>query len=88
MPKQLSMEEKGIIVGMSLAGLSHAEIATKRNTPKSTVTNIIHIYHQRGTAAHAPISGRPRALSERDIRSMIRNTKREGRVTLQDITTM
>jgi transposase len=85
MPKHLSTEEKGVIVGMNLAGMKHREIAEARGVPKSTVSGIISNYGIRGTTTHAQGAGRPPALTERDIRSVARSARRDRRATLREI---
>jgi|1186.fasta_scaffold111665_1 transposase len=88
MPKtrELTDFERGEIVGLSKGGSSQREIAQILNHPKSTVGDIIKKYNEQGLTSAASRSGRPKILTERDNRHLIKVVKDNRKDTLEEIT--
>ena len=79
-------EQKGIVVGMHIAGMKQAEIALHVNMPTSTVCCILKKWKMTGTVVAEKSPGRPLKLSERDIRSISRTAITNRCATKHEIT--
>ena len=66
-----------IAVGMSKAGLSTRVIADKLRVPKPSVGRWISKYRELGHVNRKKGSGRPRKLSSRDVRKIVRNVSKK-----------
>jgi len=86
MPKDSTKEERDIVVKMSLEGHKNEEIADTVGYTKSTVYKIIQRAKIRGTTERPMSPTKPRSLSVRDERALVRTVKRERDAPLQDIT--
>lgn len=84
--RSLTTEEKARIVGMHEAGVKGAKIARELGYSTSTVYTVLKSFERRGTVESPKPSGRPRKVSERDGRSLVRELKKDRRQTLSDIT--
>ena len=65
------------IVGMRKAGKKFPEIATQLNIKKDTARKIWNRYLERNDCENAPRSGRPKAMSEGDIRLLKRHLQHD-----------
>ena len=74
-----------LIVGMRRAGCTYAYIAGELNIPKSTVGNIIRRFLERGTTDSLVRSGRPKLISERGMRVILRMIYNNRRISLTKI---
>ncbi len=74
--KDLTPYQRGIIIGSSKIGGSPAAIAKAYQIPDSTVrTTLARAAQRNDTGASRPRSGRPKAVSDRDERHIIRLVK-------------
>lgn len=83
--KEYTQFEKGMVVGMWRHGAVHQEIADELDIPRRSVTTIIAAYRDRGNTLRPTTPTKPRKLSERDVRSLVRCTKRDRRAPLAEI---
>ena len=84
---ELSAAERGMIVGAKLHGATHAEAAALVGCTKSTVTFTLQRMVTQPQLNSRPRSGRPKVLSERDIRRLLWIVRRNPSInykTLQD----
>lgn len=65
------------VVGMRKAGKKFPEIATQLNIKKDTARKIWNRYLERNDCENASRSGRPKALSEGDIRLLKRHLQHD-----------
>jgi transposase len=86
MRKMLSDEEKGFVVGMYLGDKMQVQVAKARGIPPTSVATLVKAYRTRGSVACPKNAGWPPKLRGRDVRSVVRESKRKRRPTLQDIT--
>ena len=78
---ELSFEIKERIIGMRLAGCQNKTIAKLLNISESTAGTVWKRYKDRGTIKNAKRSGRPKKLTDRDQRSLLRIVhKKEGKI--------
>src|SRR6185436_7383414 len=84
--KELTEFERGKIVDLHIGKFSVRKIAKILNHPPSTVGEIIKKYNELGLTSTLPRSGRPKILSERDNRQLIKITKNNRNKTLKEIT--
>jgi len=84
--KELTDFERGKIVGLHIGGFSIRKISEILKHPKSTVGDIVKKYNEQGLTSTLPRSGRPKILSERDNRQLIKITKNNRNKTLEEIT--
>jgi|KBSSwiStaDraftv2_1062776.scaffolds.fasta_scaffold275747_2 transposase len=82
MPKnrELSTVERAEIVGAWKCGVKVIDISSRLGQSERTVRSIIAKYKIKGDIVNEPRSGRPKALSERDVRTLNRivRSKRQG----------
>lgn len=88
MPKsrELTVAERGTIVGMKLKGATYAEIAGTVNCSTSTVQKVLKKSKDIGTLESMPRSGRPPIFQDRDLRELKRVAISNRRAPLADIT--
>jgi len=78
--KELTIIERGIIIGFHKAGESERAISKKTGHSKTAIHNTITKYHKTSVLTTAPQSGRPKKLTERDkrhLKSIISKERRE-----------
>lgn len=61
--KELSEEQRGIIVGLEVAGWSYSRIAAHMGCGKSAVSKLLKKYRETGSVKNLKRSGRPRATT-------------------------
>ncbi|KAG0041712.1 hypothetical protein BGZ90_009681, partial [Linnemannia elongata] len=88
MPKHLSIELKGRIIGAYEAGVAPSSIAKAFNVHKNTVLNVIKKWEQDGTIVPKKSPGRPPILGEQDVEQLLNRVQDNNRETLQEITKM
>jgi transposase len=78
--RELSIVERAEIVGAWKCGVKVKDISNKLGFREKTVRNIITKYKINGDVVNKPRSGRPKVLSERDVRTLNRivRGKRQG----------
>lgn len=81
----LTLEEQGIIVGMSKAGSSLSEISRHFGRPKKSISLVLKRYHERGSIQIAQRSGRPRKLQAHDRRMLKYEVQKNRRVHLAEL---
>ena len=83
--KQLSSDLKSRIVAKHQAGNSYGNISEQLHVAKSTVQSVINKYKSLGSTANLPRSGRPRKITTRMARKIVRQVQNDPRVTRNDI---
>jgi len=83
--KELTVFERGEIVGAWKCGISVRKIAETLNQSKSTVQDVISVYRSSNCEKPPPRSGRPRIMTERDNRHLQRILKENRRTNLQEL---
>ena len=81
---ELTDYEKGAIVALS-RHFSHAEIANELGRPRRTVSNFLQRTRERGSIENLPRAGRPRKLSDSDVRLLVRDAEKESRVPFREL---
>lgn len=71
---------------MHKSGLPPSQIAKHCEIPVNSVKSILRTFKKRSTTQSLKPSGRPKNLSDRDIRSLVSDTNHERCTTLQEIT--
>lgn len=84
--KELTDFERGEIVGLSRGGFSYKNISIILGIPKSTVGVVVKNYNEQGLTTTKPRSGRPKILSERDNRHLMKIAKENRSNTLEELT--
>lgn len=84
--RQLTTEEKGLIVGMHEAKMSGADIARNMGMPKTTVYTILKNFQLRGTVVSPKPTGRPQKLTPRDKREIVKLLSKNRSMSLAQIT--
>ncbi|KAF9343787.1 hypothetical protein BGX26_005200, partial [Mortierella sp. AD094] len=85
-PETLILEKKVLIIGMSFGNKTGQEFTDKFSVPLSAVHRLNRTYNERATLERQEVSGRPKALSIRDIRSLKCAVRKNRRAPLRDIT--
>ena len=88
MPKrqELTDFERGEIVGLFKGKFKQSKIVEILDHPKSTVSAIIKKYREQGLTTTASRSGRPKSLTNRDNRHLVKVVKENRNKTLEEIT--
>ena len=73
--KILSVEQRGEIIGRRKAGATYATLAREFGVSLSTVRGITKRYEERGTVKRKEGSGAKPLLTDRDVRSLVRNAR-------------
>ena len=81
----LSIEKKGIIVGMSHSGMSQRSIATELGIPRSTIKYVLKRYRNFGTVVTCKIIRRHCKVMERGRRELGRILTQNRRIPLASI---
>src|SRR4051812_10920241 len=68
--KELTIFERGKIIGLYETGYSERAISEKTGHSKTTIHNTIIKYNETGVVTTLPQSGRPKKLTERDKRHL------------------
>ena len=84
--RELTDFERGKIVGLYKGGFSQRNITKILDIPKSTVGEVIKKYNKVGLTTTVSCSGRPKVLSERDNRHLVKIAKENRSNTLEEIT--
>jgi transposase len=79
-------EENTRVVGMFKGGCRMSEIAVSMDIPKQSISDILKKYRIENTVETSRHSGRPKKLSEWDIRAIVQVAKQHMKATLVDIT--
>jgi transposase len=83
--RELTPEERKIIVDMRSNNISYRAIAKSTNIPHSTVQSVIKRFIDSGTVISAPRNGRTPILSTRNLRNLKNVVIKNRRVTLHEI---
>lgn len=84
--RDLSDFERGMIVGLHLAGKSERQIAAIVEVGKSTAHDVITAYNTSQKTTVAPRTGRQPILNERDTRQLVRTVKKNRKAAVEEIT--
>lgn len=83
--RELTQEERMLLVEMHSKNMSYREIAKSTNIPHSTVQSVIKRFIHSGTVISTPRKGRQPILSTRDLRKIKNNILKNRHVTLHEI---
>lgn len=83
--RELTPYTRGRIVGLASAGCSSASIARSVNCPDSTVRTTLKTAPSRDDGESAPRDGRPKILTSRDERHIIRRARIEPDITYLEL---
>jgi hypothetical protein len=83
---ELSEFERGEIIGLKKANFSYREIANILNRSKRAVENTINDYFKKNKTTAALKSGRPKKLSRRDERQLVKAVKKDPKTTAYKLT--
>ncbi|KAF9080179.1 hypothetical protein BGX29_005551, partial [Mortierella sp. GBA35] len=86
MPKRLSVELKGRIIGAYEFGITPSLIAKKHNILISTVLKVVKKWEKDGTVIPKKSPGRRPVLDKWDVEQVINKAKEDNRASLQEIT--
>ena len=84
--KELTDFERGEIIGLHKGNFSINEIKDLLGHPRSTIGDIIKKYNEQGLTSTLPRSGRPKILTDRDNRQLVKTVKTNRNLTLIEIT--
>ena len=84
--KELSVFERGKIIGAWKCKKKEREIADILDHPKSTVHNVIYAYRNLGFETMPPWSSRPQTIIERDGRYLEKLLKENRRTNIYELT--
>ncbi|KAI8364703.1 Homeodomain-like protein [Radiomyces spectabilis] len=82
----LTVEQKIEIMAYKNAGWSAAKIAKHFKVARGTVYNVIKNHEQRGTHERKKGSGPRKKLTERDVRTLVRELHKDPHILLSDLT--
>lgn len=74
--KETSVEIRNIIIKLRKENKSYGKIAEIMKKSRATVQSIIKKYESTGTVLNEKRSGRPKVLSNRDVRMLLKNVKK------------
>ena len=83
--RYVTEEVRAMIVGMRTVGLKLSEIALIVERPIPTISKIISSYYEHGSVKLPKRFRRPKKLSDRDRRSLVRDMKQNRRAPLAEI---
>jgi transposase len=81
----LSVQVQNLMVGMYKGGASVSQIAVHSGVWKGTVSKVLKRYRERGSVQIAKRSGRPRKLTDRDLRILKREIVMNRRAPLAEL---
>ena len=81
---ELTDVQKGAILALEPL-YSHAQIEAQLNIPRTTITSFINRARGRESIENLPRPGRPRKLSDADVRYLVRNAESETRVPFKEL---
>jgi transposase len=84
--KPLASEVKNQIIGMHRVKARNVDIAQECGLSASTVQSVISKFKLSGSVERKKPSGRPKILTSRDHRHLIRDIKRSQRLTTDQLT--
>ena len=84
--KELTVFERGMIVGLHKGNHSASDISSILKIPRTTCQSVIKNFCEKGLTDVAPRSGRPPLLTEREKRTLIRKTRENRKDSLEEIT--
>lgn len=84
--KELTEDEKKVIVSMDEKGMSARSIAETFGRSNSCISRVLRRFRERGTLKNSLRSGRPPKWSDRDRRNLGKVVRDDRRQTLADIT--
>jgi len=81
-------EQKATVVGMRKGGKSAKEISAELSIPLQSVYSVLRRHSVSGTVETLQRPGRPKSLSDRDVRTIVRTSKSNRRSVLMDLSNM
>lgn len=82
--RELSNIERTEVVGAWKCDVSKTEISKRLGIPLRTVYNIIEKYDKEGTVENDKRSGRPKTLSDRDQRALVKIVRKNRKSAVED----
>jgi len=84
--KELSVFERGMIIGLHKGKHGASDISKILNIPRTTCQHVITKFCEEGLTDVTSRSGRPPLLTERSERTLIRQVKENRKVSIEEIT--
>ena len=78
--------DKGQIIAFRKQNSSLSQIAKEINRPKSTIQTFLDRYESRDSHENTPSAGRPRLITARTRRRLVRESKKARRLPLRELT--
>lgn len=85
--REHSEELKKKVIDAYQSGEGYKKISKRFFLPRTTVMSIIHKWKESGTTSVLPRSGRPRKISTRAVKKIVRQVSIEPKLNLKDIQT-
>jgi transposase len=84
--KELSVFERGMIIGLHKGNHGASDISRILDIPRQTCQYVIKKFCEEGLTDTLPRSGRPPLLTEREERALIHQVKENRKVSIEEIT--
>jgi transposase len=82
--RELSVVERAEVIGAWKCDVSKTEISKRLGIPLRTIYNIIEKYNKEGTVENDKRSGRPKSLSDRDKRALVKVVQKNRKNAVED----
>jgi transposase len=82
--RELSVVERAEVIGAWKCDVSKTEISKRLEIPLRTIYNIIEKYNKEGTVENDKRSGRPKSLSDRDKRALVKVVRKNRKNAVED----
>lgn len=83
--KEMSSDIKNRIVEKHNAGISYNKISEQLHVPKSTIQSVTKKYKEFNSTVNLPRAGRPRKISQRTARKIVRTSTINLRITRKEL---
>lgn len=83
--QEINPETRAAIISAVVAGDKKSHVAARFSVSPSAVTRIIQRFEDSGSLKSSPRSGRPKSLSARDIRVIVRKVRLDHRITKKQL---
>jgi len=84
--KELSTDTKEAIISLYNSGIKQSEISRRLSIPKTTISDILKRFKQRGSVENKSRNGTPRKLTDRDTRGLVRLVRDNRKKSMNEIT--
>ncbi len=83
--QEINPETRAAIISAVTAGEKKVHVAARFHVSPSAVTRVLQRFEASGNINSSPRSGRPKSLSEREKRTIIRKVRLEPRITHKEL---